>query len=88
MLPAARTAGSGATLTTLCLLFATAAALGLPEATHACAIVPIGYPPGKFEPAGRAPLEDMLLSVRLGEAWQEPRHLSARHAPGRATDRH
>jgi nitroreductase len=71
MLLAARALGLGATLTTLYLLFEkdAEAALGLPEGTHSYAILPIGYPLGKFGPVGRAPLEDVVYSDRWGETW-------------------
>src|SRR5256712_10157528 len=57
MLLAARALGLGATLTTRHLLYEkeAEAALGLPPGVHSYAILPIGYPMGKFGPsvAGR-----------------------------------
>nr|WP_294529621.1 nitroreductase family protein [uncultured Rhodopila sp.] len=72
MLLAARALGLGATLTTLYLLFEkeAEAALGLPEGAHSYAILPIGYPLGKFGPVARAPLGDVVYADRWGEAWQ------------------
>src|SRR5204863_627851 len=58
MLLAARALGLGATLTTRHLLYEkeAEAALGLPPGVHSYAILPIGYPMGKFGPVGRGPL--------------------------------
>src|SRR3954447_1611926 len=52
MLLAARAVGLGATLTTLYLIHEkeTEAALGLPEGQHSYAILPIGFPMGRFGP--------------------------------------
>jgi nitroreductase len=73
MLLAARALGLGATLTTLYLLFEkqAEAALGLPEGTHSYAILPIGYPLGKFGPVGRTAIEDVVYADRWGEKWSE-----------------
>jgi nitroreductase len=71
MLLAARALGLGATLTTLYLLFEkeAEAALGLPDGVHSYAILPIGYPEGKFGPVARTPLEDVVFVDRWGERW-------------------
>ncbi len=55
MLLAARALGLGAILTTRHLLYEkeTEAALGLPPGVHSYAILPIGYPMGRFGPVGR-----------------------------------
>ncbi len=73
MLLAARALGLGATLTTLYLLFEkeAEAALGLPDGVHSYAILPIGYPLGKFGPVARAPLEDVVFADRWGEKWSD-----------------
>jgi len=73
MLLAARALGLGATLTTLYLLFEkeSEAALGLPDGTHSYAILPIGYPLGKFGPVARTALEDVVFADRWGEKWSE-----------------
>jgi len=70
MLLAARALGLGATLTTRHLLFEkeTEAALGLPPGVHSYAIVPIGYPMGKFGPVGRGPLAEVVYQDR----WDSP----------------
>ena len=68
MLLAARALGLGATLTTRHLMYEkeTEAALGLPPGVHSYAILPIGYPMGKFGPVGRAPLADVVYQDRWG----------------------
>ena len=71
MLLAARALGLGATLTTRHLLYEkeTEAALGLPPGVHSYAIIPIGYPLGKFGPVGRGPLPEIVYQDRWGQAW-------------------
>jgi nitroreductase len=71
MLLAARALGLGATLTTLYLLFEkeAEAALGLPEGAHSYAILPMGYPLGKFGPVARTPVEEVAFADRWGERW-------------------
>ena len=72
MLLAARAVGLGATLTTLYLIHekAAEAAMGLPEDVHSHAILPMGFPLGKFGPVRRAPLEDVVYQDRWGTAFQ------------------
>jgi nitroreductase len=71
MLLAARALGLGATLTTRHLYYEkeTEAALGLPPGVHSYAIIPIGYPAGKFGPVRRGPLHDIVYQDRWGQAW-------------------
>jgi nitroreductase len=71
MLLAARALGLGATLTTRHLLYEkeTEAALGLPPGTQSYAIIPIGYPLGKFGPVGRRALADIVYQDRWGQAY-------------------
>ena len=71
MLLAARALGLGATLTTRHLLYEkeTEAALGLPPGVHSYAILPIGYPMGKFGPLGRGPISEVVYGDRWGEPW-------------------
>ncbi len=73
MLLAARALGLGATLTTLHLRFEkeTEAALGLPPDVHSYALLPIGYPMGRFGPVGRAPLADFVYENRWGEPYRD-----------------
>ncbi|MET4700635.1 nitroreductase [Constrictibacter sp. MBR-5] len=69
MLLAARALGLGATLTTRHLLFEkeSEAALGLPDGVHSYAIVPIGWPMGRFGPVGRGALSEFVYQDRWGE---------------------
>jgi nitroreductase len=71
MLLAARALGLGATLTTRHLLHEkeTEAALGLPPGVHSYAILPIGYPMGRFGPVGRGPLHDVVYQDRWGQPY-------------------
>ena len=70
MLLAARALGLGATLTTRHLVYEAEveAVLGLPPGVHSYAILPIGYPMGKFGPVRRAPLADVVY----GDLWGQP----------------
>jgi nitroreductase len=72
MLLAARALGLGATLTTLYLIHEkeAEAAMGLPEDVHSYAILPIGYPIGKFGPVRRTALADVVYDDRWGESWK------------------
>ena len=76
MLLAARALGLGATLTTLYLNFEkeVEAALGLPPDMHSYAILPIGYPVGRFGPVGRVPLTEVIYEDRWGQPWSEESH--------------
>ena len=71
MLLAARALGLGATLTTLYLLHEkdAEAAMGIPEGYHSYAILPMGFPLGKFGPVRRAPLADVVFEDNWGQAW-------------------
>jgi nitroreductase len=70
MLLLARALGLGATLTTLYLQFEKEAevALGLPPNVHSYALLPIGYPMGRFGPVRRVPLADVVF----GDQWGQP----------------
>ena len=70
MLLAARALGLGATLTTRHLLYEkeSEAALGLPPGVHSYAILPIGWPMGKFGPVKRGPLADIVYQ----DKWRQP----------------
>jgi nitroreductase len=72
MLLAARALGLGATLTTRHLLHEkeAEAALGLPPGVHSYAIIPIGYPLGRFGPVGRGPLADVVYEDRWGQPYR------------------
>jgi nitroreductase len=66
MLLAARALGLGATLTTRHLLYEKEVdeILGLPREAHTFAIIPIGYPLGRFGPVSRAPVEQVTFLDR------------------------
>jgi nitroreductase len=70
MLLAARALGLGVTLTTLYLNFEkeVEAALGLPPDWHSYALLPIGYPMGRFGPVRRIALSDVVYQDR----WDQP----------------
>jgi nitroreductase len=72
MLLTARALGLGATLTTLHLVFEkeAEAALGLPSDAHSYAILPIGYPVGRFGPVRRIALADVVYRDRWGRPWR------------------
>jgi nitroreductase len=74
MLLAARALGLGATLTTLYLSFErdVEAAFGLPADVHSYAILPIGYPIGRFGPVRRVPLAEVVYQDRWGQPYQGP----------------
>jgi nitroreductase len=71
MLLAIRALGLGSTLTTRHLLFEseTEHALGLPPNVHSYAILPIGYPMGKFGPVSRRSMTDIVFGERYGQPW-------------------
>ena len=69
----ARALGLGATLTTLHLQFEkeAEAALGLPPNVHSYALLPIGYPMGRFGPVRRVPLADVVYEDRWGQPCRD-----------------
>jgi nitroreductase len=71
MLLAARALGLGSTLTTRHLLYEkeAEAAMGLPEGVHSYAILPIGYPMGRFGPVGRGSLREVVYQDKWGQAY-------------------
>jgi nitroreductase len=71
MILATRALGLGTTLTTRHLLHEkeAEAALGLPPGVHSYAILPIGYPMGKFGPVGRGPLADIVFQDEWGAPY-------------------
>lgn len=71
MLLAARALGLGSTLTTRHLLYEKESeqALGLPEGVHSYAILPIGYPMGRFGPLGRRDLSEIVYQDRWGQPY-------------------
>ena len=71
MLLAARGFGLGSTLTTRHMIFEkdVSKILGLPDNAETFAILPIGYPMGKFGPVSRAPLEDVTFQDQWGKPY-------------------
>lgn len=72
MLLAARALGLGATLTTLYLAFKkeVEAELGLPDDAHSYALLPIGWPLGRFGPVGRQPVGEIAFQDRWGQPYR------------------
>ncbi|HEY6983675.1 nitroreductase family protein [Reyranella sp.] len=72
MVLAARALDLGTTLTTRHLLYEKEAemALGLPRGVHSYAILPIGYPMGKFGPVKRGALAEIVYQDRWGEPYR------------------
>ncbi len=72
MLLAARGLGLGATLTTRHLLFEKEVnhILGLPDNAETFAILPIGYPVGRFGPVSRLGLEAVTFQDRWGTPYK------------------
>jgi nitroreductase len=72
MLLAARALGLGATLTTRHLFYEreVEAILGLPEGMRSYAILPIGWPMGKFGQVTRGKVEDFVYLDRWGARWE------------------
>lgn len=68
MLLTARALGLGATLTTRHLMFEREVdeVLGMPPGAETFAIIPIGYPMGKFGPVSREPVEKVTFINRWG----------------------
>ena len=66
---ACRAEGLGAALTTLPLWSNTAArrALGLPFSVQPCAVIPVGWPSGKYGPTTRKPVEAVVHYDRWGK---------------------
>ena len=47
------------------------AALRLPPGVHSYALLPIGYPMGKFGPVRRVSLGDVVYEHRWGQAYRD-----------------
>ena len=71
MVLACRALGLGTTLTTRHMLFEKEAdaALGLPPGVHSYAILPIGYPMGKFGPVGRGSMKEFVYQDKWGQPY-------------------
>ena len=73
LLLAARAAGLGAALITLPLwsTFRARRILGCPWNVQPCAVIPLGWPLGRYGPTTRRPVEDVVSVDRYGNrAWQ------------------
>lgn len=73
LLLAARAAGLGAALITLPLwnTFTARRILGCPWNVTPCAVIPLGWPLGKYGPTTRRPVEDVVSLDRYGNrAWK------------------
>jgi hypothetical protein len=68
-----RERGLAATLTTFHSEFGKEAdaALGLRPGFHSYALLPIGYPMGRFGPVRRAPLTDVVFEDRWGQPFND-----------------
>jgi nitroreductase len=68
---ACRALGLGATLTTNHMRFEdeVKAVLGLPHEVQTFALIPIGFPLGKFGPLGRRPLAEVAYADRWSQRW-------------------
>jgi nitroreductase len=68
LLLAARSAGLGAALITLPLwsTFLARRALGLPWSVNPCAVVPLGWPKGRYGPTTRRPVGEVVHLDRFG----------------------
>lgn len=73
ILLAARALGLGATLTTLYLLFEREVdeLFGLPAGVRSYALLPIGYPMGRFGPVRRKPLGEVVYRDRWGQPYTD-----------------
>ena len=73
LLLAARAAGLGAALITLPLwsTFAARRILGCPWSVQPCAVIPLGWPQGRYGPTTRRPVEEVVSVDRFGNrAWR------------------
>ena len=72
MVLACRALGLGTTLTNRHMFYQKEvdAALGLPEGVISFAILPIGYPMGKFGPVKRAPLDAVVYQDKWGAPYR------------------
>jgi hypothetical protein len=46
-------------------------AFGLPPNVHTCALLPIGYPMGRFGPVRRVPLADVVYERSMGPEYRD-----------------
>jgi nitroreductase len=69
-----RALGIGATLTTVASLYEAELkkVLGLPDDVNTYALIPIGYPLGKFGPVSRLPVEEVTCVDQWGKKFPKP----------------
>ena len=69
--PQARALGLGSTLTTRHTTYEKEVdtAMGIPPGFHSYAILPIGYPMGRFGPVGRGPLSEVVYLDGWGKSY-------------------
>jgi nitroreductase len=74
ILLACRALGLGATLTSITTQYEdeVKAILGLPESITTYALIPIGYPIGRFGPVTRVPVEQITWHNRHGTSFRKP----------------
>lgn len=74
---AARALGLGTTLTTIAKLYDQdiKALLGIPAAVEIAALLPLGYPEGRFGPTRRKPVSEVAFADRWGQAFEAGRGL-------------
>lgn len=75
MMLAARARGVGSTLTTFHLRYESEIKelLGIPEDVHTAALIPLGYPTGRWGAAQRAPVEQVVFLDHYGaQLWDAP----------------
>lgn len=74
VLLACRALGLGASLTTITTLFEAEMhnILGLPDFLTTYALIPIGYPQGRFGPVRHRPVEEVTWLNRYGTAFPKP----------------
>jgi nitroreductase len=68
---ACRALGLGTVITTNHILYEdeARAILGLPDDVFSFALMPIGYPEGKYGPLSRRPVAEVAFADRWGQAW-------------------
>src|SRR5690606_32148707 len=86
LLLAARAAGLGAALITLPLwsTFSVRRILGLPWNVTPCAVVPLGWPRGRYGPTTRRPVGDVVSLDRYGHRPWKGRSAEAAAQPAGA----
>ncbi|MBV8868287.1 MAG: nitroreductase family protein, partial [Acetobacteraceae bacterium] len=68
---ACRALGLGTVITTNHILYEdeARAVLGLPDDVFTFALMPVGYPRGRYGPLSRRPVAEVAFADRWGQAW-------------------